>query len=77
MLIFSYLNAFRLSNAPAPIPDHKAVFVNVDIVETQRGPGYCKLNLSVLKDEAYINGVNELIDKTLNDYEDVGKKLVW
>ena len=50
------------------------MFVNFDIAENQRGPGYWKLNVSVLKDEAYIYGINELIDKTVNDYEDVGEK---
>ena len=62
---------------PAPVPDHNAVMVCFSLHENKRGPGYWKLNTSVLKDEMYIEGINKLIDKTVSDYEGVRSKLVW
>ena len=61
----------------APVPDHNAVYVNINISKNPRGPGYWKLNVSILKDEEYIRGIHELIDRTVADYNEVGNKLVW
>ena len=61
----------------APVPDHNAVFIDININDNPRGPGYWKLNTGVLDNEDYVKGIYELIDKTVNDYLEVGYKLVW
>lgn len=53
---------------PAPVPDHNAVFLKVSFHENKRGPGYWKMNVSVLEDENYVSGINLLIDDTISDY---------
>ncbi len=58
--------------------DHKAICVTLMYNGNKRGPGYWKLNNSVLKQEAYVNGVKEVISSTLSQYESVqSKRMLW
>lgn len=72
-----YKQTRSCSIIPAPVPDHNAVISNTCLQKNKRGTGYWKMNVSVLEEVEYIKGVNELIDRTVNDYEEVGKKLLW
>ena len=51
--------------------------LTINTAHKKRGPGYWKLNTSILNDEKYIKNIENIIDKTLNDYCEVGKKVVW
>ncbi len=62
---------------PAPVPDHKAVNVILNMCEKNRGSGYWKLNTNVLTDDLYVKGIEEIIDRTISDYIDAGNKIVW
>ncbi len=63
--------------SPAPVPDHRAVIMKVNNSVKKRGSGYWKLNTSVLNENDYVNGVEKLIEKTIDDYIEVGSKLTW
>ena len=62
---------------PAPAPDHRAVVLDLNICDKKRGPGYWKLNTSVLSDEEYVKGVTDVIQQTILDYAEIGSKLTW
>ena len=70
-------NSMNCTICNAPVPDHNAVFVDINISINPRGPGYWKLNVSILENDDYIKGIHDLIDRTVADYNDVGDKLVW
>ena len=62
----------------APAPDHKAVVLEVHTTERKRGPGYWKMNNSILNDEEYKKGITELYHNTLDEYGDrVSHTLLW
>lgn len=42
--------------------DHRGVFVSIRNTDIARGPGYWKLNNSLLKNKMYIDNINQLID---------------
>ena len=47
---------------PAIRTDHDAILLEIGELENElRGPGYWKLNCSLLADEGYVNSVTELI----------------
>ena len=47
---------------PAIRTDHDEILLEIGELETElRGPGYWKLNCSLLVDEEYVNSVTELI----------------
>lgn len=53
---------------PAPSTDHSAVTIKLKSFEGgKRGPSFWKMNNSLLKEENYVNGINDLIDKVLLD----------
>ncbi len=62
----------------APVPDHKAVVTDFSINNRARGPGYWKLNVSVLNDEQYKEKVKTIYNKTVEDFADVeSKRVIW
>ena len=73
--MYNRINSSKIHNAP--VPDHNAVAVSINLHENHRGSGYWKMNIDVINDDEYVNGINSLIDQTLQDYEDVAKKLLW
>ena len=50
-----------------PFTDHRGVLINMINEKVSFGPGYWKMNDSLLKDHAYIYKVNEIIEKTYNE----------
>ena len=58
--------------------DHNALKAVFEISTLKRGLGYWKLNNSVLKDQQYLQGVHEVIDLTLREYQEIKSfQLVW
>ena len=47
---------------PAPRTDHDAIWLEIgELKNEQKGPGYWKMNCSMLKDEEYVNNVTEML----------------
>ncbi len=62
----------------APVPDHKAVITDLKIDDKSRGPGYWKLNTTLLNDEKYKQKILEIYDNTVNEYGDIeSKRVIW
>ena len=62
----------------APTPDHKAISLDIQFYNKERGKGYWKLNNSVLNDEEYKQGIAELYNETDMQYEgQVSNTLLW
>ena len=57
--------------------DHKAIMISLKDIEFKRGPGYWKLNTSLLKDEKYISLINNCIDNTLLENNDLDSQTLW
>ncbi len=55
----------------SPTPDHSAVLCQLSIIYKKRGPGYWKLNTSVLKERDYHEGIKHTIQKTKNEYKHI------
>jgi exonuclease III len=50
--------------------DHKAVVIELNKIEFQRGPGYWRFNNSFLKDTDFVHNLNTFIENTL-EFEDI------
>ena len=62
----------------APVPDHRGVLLHLQSENKQRGKGYWKLNVSVLKEKKYIDGIKNLIKHTYEEYNDIeNERLKW
>ena len=57
--------------------DHLAVFLAFRFVENIKGPGYWKLNTQLLRNKEYVQMINSLIDKTLNETKSKSLKEAW
>ena len=55
----------------APTPDHAAVVTIFSNLGRKRGSSYWKLNTSVLNDNDYIIGIEQIYDNTLNEYMEI------
>ena len=55
---------------PAPVPDHKCVQAKIIIPKCARGPGYWKLNVSILAEIDYKDMITEIINTTIEHYYD-------
>ena len=67
--LLDYFKMCKVRNAPTP--DHKAIEVELRLNRNQRGPSYWKLNTSILKEEAYMQIIKDVILKTKQDYSSV------
>ena len=54
--------------------DHRAVYVNFNYGENKRGAGYWKLNSTVIKEEAYKQGIKQIFDETKALYATIQSK---
>ena len=58
--------------------DHSAIQVSFSLNTDKRGPGYWKINNSILSDEEYKNGVCKIIKDTKEVYKDLAShQLLW
>ena len=70
------LKSVSICKAPK-IPDHRAVCIDLN-ENICRGKGYWKLNISVLKDEAYRNAIKSVVHDTVNEYKNkIDSRLLW
>ena len=51
--------------------DHSAFFLGVDPCPSERGPGYWKLNVSLLSNAEYLSAINSLLDEKELCYEGI------
>lgn len=63
---------------PAPTPDHLIVQCKIKFDLSERGKGYWKLNISVLDETEFTNGIKKLIHETVNDLkDDLNNRQLW
>ncbi len=63
---------------PFPNSDHQLVFADLNMNICDRGPGYWKLNNSMLKDTDFVSMVNGVIEDTVNEYENkINAQILW
>ena len=59
------------------MPDHSAVVSCFNIDSEPRGQGYWKLNVSILEDSEFKEGISCIIRDAISEYEGVSSMLVW
>jgi len=68
----------KCSILQAPAPDHKALVLCLKLNAKKRGKGYWKLNNTILDEDKYKTGIEELITTTLNKFKDkVSMVILW
>lgn len=81
ILCSSYLSQYIQASSMtcAPVPDHRAVTAHFYRETRPRGRGYWKLNISLLNDPEYVDGIQNIICQTLNEYSNAGvsKRNLW
>ena len=72
-------NARRAKIRPSIAPDHKTIFLSLEIADDlKRGPGSWKFNNKLLEDERYVQLLNESYPEILDKYKDLeSKQLLW
>ena len=74
--LYLYLQFF-FCICPNPV-DHSALKISFRIYLPKKGPGYWKLNNSVLNDKQYLDEIKKAIGKTLQEYQDLKSyQLIW
>ena len=59
-------------------PDHKAVKLRFNLINSKRGPGLWKFNNSLLKDETYVNLISDSYPDIIQKYSNINDpKLKW
>ena len=69
-------NMCKLTTCPF-VPDHSAVILISQREHNIRGPGYWKMNNNIIKDELFINELKLTIYKTLSQFEELPKQIIW
>ena len=57
--------------------DHRLVHLLYNVSHVKRGPSYWKFNESLLRDELFVNQLNDFIDTFQNDNTDLDDQLKW
>ena len=63
--------------APTYMSDHAIPYIIFKIAKQVRGPGFCKLNVSLLEEEDYVESTNELLDDILADHDFSSNTIKW
>ena len=56
--------------------DHSAVSLNLDFKENQRGPGFWKLNCSLLRELDYVQNIKQCIAETYYKYQNENDTMI-
>ena len=75
-----HINLTRIKNIICPIvPDHNALCLVISRRKQKKGPGYWKMNASLIKDPDFKNIMISTINETIDYYQnqDISKQLVW
>ena len=74
-------NALQFVDSIEVIPgfrtDHSIICLILSLEVAARRPGYWKLNTSILKDQDYINKMNQLLDIQMELYKEYRAKCKW
>ena len=62
---------------PGFLSDHSFFYIEYGLKTSMRGPGTWKLNVSLLEDLSYINGVNIRLDRTNDKRLKGNPEKVW
>lgn len=57
--------------------DHKCILILLNLNKTNKGPGWWKLNTSILLDKLYQEKIKEILEKTKQKYSSLSKQLLW
>ena len=61
-----------------PAPDHKAVVLEISLIDKKRGKGYWKMNANVLKENDYKENMQKILETIISDYQaHVAKSQLW
>ena len=61
-----------------PHTDHRMVHATINVRSKNNGPGYWKLNATLLENSMYIDGVNKIIDNVSKNSNSVtSKRIIW
>ena len=61
-----------------PNTDHKQLYISINIKGQTAGPGYWKLNSSLLEHQGYIDGIHTIISNVLRECTDIkSKRITW
>ena len=75
--VMQYIKSCNVNTSPAP--DHKAIIIEIETHSQQRGPGYWKLNASVLNETKYIEGIENIFqkEKEFGESKNIIKPIIW
>ena len=79
ILTSTYLQHFitKAEIIAAPVLDHKAILIVIQGTGKKRGPGFWKLNSTVLHDELYVSEIKNIFSDTLEEYMCCNKRDIW
>ena len=59
------------------LSDHRAVIVEISCAQEKRGPGFYKMNTSLLSDEVYVEMISETINRSIEENKSLNPHLRW
>ncbi|KAJ8031256.1 hypothetical protein HOLleu_27932 [Holothuria leucospilota] len=78
LISFSLVNTVKSCEILAGlISDHNPITMSFESCFSGRGPGYWKLNVSLLKNADYVQAIKDVISHSLDKYEDLNPHLIW
>ena len=60
-------NVCECNIASVPQTDHRCVYIQLKCSNTERGPGYWKINNALLNEKEYVNLINKTVDDFLRE----------
>ena len=60
-----------------PSSDHRGIFVSLNYIDVQRGPGYWKFNNSLLKDKVFVDKMNDTIEQFITSNSTEKADYLW
>ena len=57
--------------------DHRALILEIPFTKVEKGPGYWKLNASILEDPSFLDLAEEVIDNAALDFASYGDRELW
>lgn len=74
--LINYVKSITIKDAP--VPDHKAIICHLEFSNNKRGSGYWKLNTSILEENVYKQGILNVLQNTISQYQNVlCKRKLW
>ena len=69
----------RCKVTTSPAPDHRAIIIQIENNHAKRGPGYWKLNATVLNENEYVEGIENIFERERNyaSKHGIPKGIIW